>query len=101
MEADIDKGSCAFAAIKKNIVRMNRGVIIGQTPDELYAKELIDDNTWEVCLSPITDGEKGKKIAREVQKRVRLFPEMMDNLCEILKKERATEDLAKAIQGRL
>ncbi len=100
MDPVVDNGVCAFAAIKKHIVRLNKGIITGQIPEKLYSEELIGEEPWELYLNSATiDSDKGKKIARAVQKNVRLCPELMDKLCDILKSERATEDIANDLQG--
>ena len=102
MDPVIDRGSCAFTAIRTHLVRLNQSIVVGQIPERLYAMELIDDDVWGLCLkSEILESEKGKKIVREVQKRVCICPELMDQFLEILKTEKPTEDLAKEIQSEL
>ena len=97
----VDRGSCAFAAIRKHVVKLNRCITQGQIPERLFADELIGEDAWELCLKgEILESDKGKKIAREVQKNVRICPEMMDQFVEILRTEKVTEELAKEIQGK-
>ena len=102
---EIDSGSCAYAAIRKHIGRLNRSVAtcIHSIPEKLFEEELIDDETYELYLNTtITDSEKGRKITREVQKRVRFYgPEGMKKLLNVLKSEKLTEELADEIEGKL
>ena len=98
---DIEQGDAAHTAIQKNMVRLIRGVTIGEIPASLYAENFIDYETFELMTKQVTDTEKGQEIAMDVLKRVRVSPDMLETFCKILSREKATEEVAKMIHSEL
>ena len=98
----IEQGDAAHTAVKKNIVLLIKSVTVGIVPPTLYAKDFLDDDTWELLPVPeVSPSTKGDRIVRDIQKRVRANPNMLDTLCQILSCETGTEELAKQIHGTL
>ena len=98
---ELEKGEAAHTAIKRNIVQLIKGVTVGDIPPTLYAGEFITDETWDLLQLDKTDGQKGRAIVSDLQKVVHTCPDVLDKICQILSREMATEDLAKAIHGKL
>ncbi len=96
-----EKGEAAHTAIKRNILQLIKGITVGDIPPTLYSKDFITQETWELLQCDKTDSEKGRKIVSDVQKLVHTCPDLLDTFCQILSREKATEDLAKAIHGML
>ena len=91
-------------AANKTLRRMYRklttAVIRGQIPEELFARELIDEEALEIATKPqLTDREKGNKVMSEVRKAVQINHEQFNVFCEILAEESTSRELSDELKG--
>lgn len=95
------KGTAASKAIRRNFPKLSKAVTRGDILEELYAQELIDQQTFEIYTNPsLTDRDKGRKILLEVQSTVEIQPDHFDTFCSILDDESdVTKDLSKRLRG--
>lgn len=96
---DIEMGDAAHTAVKKNILKLTRGITVGDIPLLLYQEDFLNEETWQRLSNTVTDREKGDAMVRDVQKRVQVCPSMLKTLCQILSSEMATTEIAGMIHG--
>ena len=95
-----EAAQAAYSTLRKNRKALSDAVTIGCIAEDLYSSDLIDDDTMEAAMSKSSsDREKGNKIMRQVQKTVKVKPELFDVFCQVLSKEAVTERLARELKG--
>ena len=92
----------AYSILRKKRKYLSNAVTIGCIPEDLYSSDLIDDATMEAALNKaLSDREKGNKIMSQVQKTMKVKPELFAEFCQVLSKEEVTKQLAEELKGKL
>ena len=103
MEGDVQRAEAARAAystLRKKRRPLSDAVTVGRIPEDLYSSGLIDDDAIDAFMGKASsDREKGNRIMREVQKTVKVNPELFDTFCQALAKEEVTKQLAGELKG--
>ncbi len=88
-------------ALQKRFRQMCTAVV-GGVSDELYAREIIDQETLEITTKQnLTDREKGHKVMQQLMKAVELKPDLFEDVCAILEAEplEAARELARNLRS--
>ncbi len=95
-------GEAADKAIRKMFLELRRAVTKDEVPDNLFAKGVLTQETFELSTSLGLSGlEKGRKILFEIQHLVRYNPEKFETLCKVLEEHGlGTKDLIKKLRGK-
>ena len=100
-QGEISDGQAASDAIRKHTVQLLEPITFGTTIDELFSNELIDEQVYEAATSHnLTTQDKGRKIIREVQKKVKANPKLFVAFCDILACNDTTSDISKTLRGK-
>ena len=95
------EGKLAHGVIRRHFKSLYRVVTRGDISADLYAKGILDENTFEtVTGKSLTDKEAGQQIVRAVQKAVLINVEVFETFCAALEDDLIAKETVQKLRGR-